>query len=174
MERGTRSRTTTIKSGDSRVVGFYEQTADWPSTEAVYATAADRLDGWFAIRCDGCLDAPRSIRYSELVALAEVEPDGTRAVSMTDLLAVLRLETSAEVLLVTDAVGVSMGVPIRDVVTNEDARLVLGSRRYPLERRDGFPARLDIPGWTDDRPNSSHFSVASIRAITFREFIGCP
>jgi hypothetical protein len=176
MQRGTRIRHTTIRRGDTRAVGSYEQTADWPSTLTAYAGVADRLDGWFAVRCSGHLDAPQSLRYSDLFDLAVTHRDGDVAVRLLDLLAVLQLRSTADVLMVTDAAGVTMGLPLSEVLQRDDARLTLGTGLSPLEMRDGFPIRLDMPGWTTpgDRTGSHRMSVMSIRAVTFNEFIGCP
>lgn len=176
MQRGTRIRHTTIRRGDARAVGYYEQSADWPSIASTYANVAERLDGWFVVRCSGQFDAPQSLQYSTLVDLAETRPDGDVAVSLVDLLAVLHLAPTAEVLVVTDAAGVSMGLPLREVLTDGRARLTLGSKFGPLQMCDGFPIRLDMPGWTTpgDRTNGDHMSVMSIQAVSFNEFIGCP
>ena len=112
-----------------------------------------------------------SFDYDRLVGLATCDHRLGFGIALTDLLAEVGLEIGAEVLLAHDSTGRTFGVPIREVVANDRARLTLGTCRTPLEQGTGFPVRLDVPGWTDP---SSPVVVDSLEAVGFSEFVRCP
>ena len=156
-----------MRSGDPRAAGMYEQSADWPSSESLYYSSARFIDVEYSLTVMGCVDAPDTLRYSRLVDLATLRSDGTVGLSFRDLLAAVRLDISAAVLVVADHRR-SFAVPVCDALEVEGAKLTLGTSRSALRRAEGGPVRLDIPGWTTP---SEPFAIESIEAMTFTEFL---
>ena len=163
-------RTTVVRSADPRAAGSYEQSTDWPSHESLYSATAEFLDTQYSLTVMGCVEAPDSLSYSRLVELATLGSDGTFGLSFRDLLAAVRLDVSAAVLVVADDHGRSFAVPARHALEVEGAQLTLGTSHSALRRAEGGPVRLDIPGWTTP---SEPLAVESIEAMTFSEFLGC-
>lgn len=108
---------------------------------------------------------------ARLVEMSSLDPSSGRQVLLTDLLAAVRLRTDAEILVVESRDGSSFGVPVRDVVGHDDARLVLGSRHDPFGIVIGISVRLDVVGWTDDL---APVDVSRITAVGFAEFVARP
>ena len=160
-------QTTVVRSGDPRAAGMSEQSADWPSSESLYSATARFMDVEYSLTVLGCVDAPDTLRYSGLVDLATLRSDGTVGLSFRDLLAAVRLDISAAVLVVADHRR-SFAVPVCDALEVEGAKLTLGTSRSALRRAEGGPVRLDIPGWTTP---SEPFAIKSIEAMTFTEFL---
>ena len=107
-----------MRSGDPRAAGMYEQSADWPSSESLYSASARFIDVEYSLTVMGCVDAPDTLRYSRLVDLATLRSDGTVGLSFRDLLAAVRLNVSATVLVVADHRR-SFAVPVCDALEVE-------------------------------------------------------
>ncbi|MFT4772824.1 MAG: DMSO/TMAO reductase YedYZ molybdopterin-dependent catalytic subunit [Candidatus Azotimanducaceae bacterium] len=163
-------RTTVVRSADPRATGSYEQSADWSSHESLYSATARFLDVQYSLTVVGCVEAPDSLCYSRLVEIATLGSDGTFGLSFRDLLAAVRLDVSAAVLVVADDRNRSFAVPVHHALEIEGAQLTLGTSRSALRRTEGGPVRLDIPGWTTP---SEPLAVESIEAMTFTEFLEC-
>ena len=97
---------------------MYEQSADWPSSESLYSATARFMDVEYSLTVLGCVDAPDTLRYSGLVDLATLRSDGTVGLSFRDLLAAVRLNVSATVLVVADPRR-SFAVPVCDALAVE-------------------------------------------------------
>lgn len=156
---------------DNRCLRGYRRSADRVAATAADDEASGDVPTTWRLECRGRIREDVAFDYAQLVAMATLDDRLGFGIALTDLLAEIGLQTGAEVLLARDSSGRTFGVPIRDVVATDTARLTLGTRRAPLGADDGFPIRLDVPGWTD---RSDPIVVESLEAVGFAEFVRCP
>jgi hypothetical protein len=111
----------------------------------------------------GRVNSPLELGPTELMAGAERRADGDYGRSLLDILALAQLCSTAELLAVSSDDGGAFVVPVRSVVLDERASLV-------IQTLDGTAViNLEVAGWTsvEARP----IQVKSIRAISFDEFL---
>jgi hypothetical protein len=97
---------------------FHRPSTAWPSYESLYSATARFIDVEYSLTVMGCVDAPDTQRYSRLVDLATLRSDRTVGLSFRDLLAAVRLDISAAVLVVADHRR-SFAVPVCDALEVE-------------------------------------------------------
>jgi hypothetical protein len=122
------------------------------------------------LRFAGLFLRPRTLAYDELSMCCLSSAPTRIAVRLVDVLSAARLCTHAEVLLATDDVGRSIGLPVRAGVRDHSMVVVAGPSQDALIETGKTCLRLDVPGWISrDEP----FNVVSLRAMTFLDFVGC-
>jgi hypothetical protein len=116
---------------------------------------------------EGMLHGPRSLTVGHLLDHLALDGAGRLVVAMVDLLAVVRIDTGADLLLVHGCDGSSRAIRLRDVATG-DVFLRLQVSEGPGSDEASWIARLGSP---DDGSSSP---VASIHAMSFAAFVGAP
>ena len=116
------------------------------------------VDGMFHGRC--------SLTIDDLLDHVEVDSDGRLLVAMIDVLALVRLDADAEVLLVQCHDGGSRALRLPDVVGGDDLFLHVSVPDQPGSGDEPWTARL----WSPDAGPSA--PVVSIRALSFSSFVG--
>jgi len=169
--RRVSQRRVVVRRLDTRCQGGYRQHDDQPALISSYAAASDALPCEWRLECGGRVRQHMAFDYAQLLGMATVDHRLGLGIALTDLLAHVGLETGAEVLVAHESTGRTFGVPIREVIADDNARLTLGASRRPLRPGTGFPVRFDVPGWTDP---SKPVVVDSLRAVDFSEFVRCP
>jgi hypothetical protein len=106
----------------------------------------------------------------ELSAAVTTDERGVGSIELVDVLAMMRVDVGADVLVATDMAGASLAIPIRQVVIAAVARIEFG---IPADHANDGGLRADRPillvtDWTDDR---SPFVVASLHALSFGVFL---
>ncbi len=114
----------------------------------------------------GMISGRHALTVEETLDHAVVDEDGHLLVSLIDALAIVRLRSDAELLLVDFADGTSWALRVSEVLDDDDLFL-----RLHLEQRVGsldgvWSTRL----WSDKSGLS--MVVRSIRAISFASFVG--
>lgn len=129
---------------------------------------AVRRSGPIVLAVDGRVGAPLRLTSTDLLALdtdigrrarADRGDGGDGSIALFDLLGLARLSGDAELIVARTATG-------RSFVTPVGAAVAGGFLEWSASRS----LRLVVPGWTtdDDPPR-----VATLRAITFEEFVAC-
>jgi hypothetical protein len=95
-----------------------------------------------------------------------VESEGRLLVAMVDVLAIVRLDRDADVLLVEFLDGTSRAFRMADVLGGGDVFLRLGIERRICSSDEAWLARL----WSPEVGSSP--VVVSVRATTFAAFVG--
>jgi hypothetical protein len=117
-------------------------------------------------KVDGMLRADGPLAIEHLVDFVVVDSAGRLLVDIVDLLAMLRIDVDAELLLVTFRDGSSRALPLPEVVDSDGLFLEV---HLSGQRRSGdepWSVRL----WSSDTGPSS--CVESIRAMSFASFVG--
>lgn len=106
----------------------------------------------------------------ELSVAVTTDGHGTQSVDMIDVLAMMRVDASAEVLVASDASGCSVAIPIRQILEAGHARIIFANDQgAATDEHSADPAILSVANWTDDRPP---FMVVSLHAMSFKAFLG--
>lgn len=115
---------------------------------------------------EGMFHGRTSLAIEHLLDHVMVDADGRLLVAMFDVLALLRVDADAELLLVKCHDGSSRALRLPDVVDSEDLFLQLHVSGQPGSGDEPWTARL----WSLDTGRSSQ--VASIHAMSFASFVG--
>lgn len=108
---------------------------------------------------DGSLTVERVLEYTV------VDEDGRLLVSMVDVLAIMRLDADAEILLVHFGEGANSAWRVAEMVESDDVFLqLLIPGRFSADA--AWNARL----WSSDEGLSA--TIVSISAMTFASFVG--
>lgn len=121
-----------------------------------------------ALRVDGLVE--RALCLGE-TTVARIVGHGGRdgRMALTDILALARLTTDADLLQVATPSGKVILVPLHVVTQFPAAELVLPHPTCRLDSPLDGAIRLVVPRF---RPGRSEWPVASIRATTFQSFVG--
>lgn len=129
------------------------------------ADSAPRIsvDDW-SLRVHGLVDAPFTLRYSDLQNFAATERTVTlacvsneiggnlvgtavwRGVLLADILRQAQPQVGAEQVFTTSSDGWTCGFPLEAAIDNRGALLATSMNGEPLTEEHGFPARLVVPG----------------------------
>lgn len=95
---------------------------------------------------------------------------GIPSIELVDVLAMMRVDANAEVLVAVDAAGYSIAIPIRQILSGGHARItfVHDQTEEDDEQASAECLILSVNDWTDDRPP---FRIASLHALSFSAFV---
>ena len=117
------------------------------------------------MRVDGRVGVTGPVPIDDLMRLGAPLTDGRSAVALVDVLALVRLAASAEVMLMRGPGATSVAIPIRAAVAQHNVRIVLDPTA------DRAQVLLDAPDWTG---GSAPLAIARMSALTFAEFVTRP
>lgn len=118
------------------------------------------------ISLDGLVDPTGPLTVSTLLDRAVVDVEGRILVPMVDVLAMMRLDADADIVLASHRGGASSALTVRQIVENRELYLFLQIRR----RVGGSTASVVPRLWSlGDGPSAP---VESLRALTFAAFVG--
>ena len=168
-DQTARVRTTTVRPGDQRVAGYYEQTAGLPGRSAHdLVTILGSLAG---LRVTGSIDGPTlRLSFGELRAMAggdRMSNFDERRIVMIDLFARIRPLGTAEVVILETPDGDMFAYRIDSLLADPDAHLEVGR---PGE--DGVPDwRAPLAFHGRSTPRDRPIEVTSMTLTTFQEFL---
>lgn len=117
---------------------------------------------------DGMISGGEALACEDLLDHAVIDADGRLLVALIDVLAIVRLDADAELLLVDFTDGSSRAFRVPEVLEHEDLFI-----RLPIEAAvDAGPADPTARLWSQRFGLSP--AVRSIHATSFASFVGAP
>ena len=114
---------------------------------------------------EGMFHSHGAIAVDDLLDVAVVSCDGHLLVPLVDLLALVRIDADAEVVLVNAHDGASWALRMPEIIDGDDLFL-------QLQVRAGDPTLRDWSAMLWSRSAGPSMSVATIRATSFASFVG--
>ena len=143
---------------------FYTSNAEFYRVDTELVVPQVPTDG-YRLTIHGMVDRPRTLTYSDLLAMPLIERDITMTcisepvggpyignarwtgVRLKPLLESLGISAEAEQLFCTSTDGFTVGADLRAALDGRDAMLAVGMNGEPLPLKHGFPVRVMIPGF---------------------------